>query len=264
MKPLKERIEEIKTNGYQLDFATVFNHAFENYKKIALYAGLVLFVFLIFMVFSAAIFMAAFFDIEKLTDYLKPENLNPENFSLNFMLLYIMALVLITALFAPFNAGFLKMADCAEKDMEFNVSTIFEYYKTPYFKEIFLSSFLITFVSSGFSILLDFYQTPILGSIISGILSFLTLLTIPLIVFGNLKSIDAIKSSILIVSKQPFIILALLIVSVIASMVGFIGFCLGVFFTIPFIYSMNYAIYNEIVGIDSESNLTEIDPNKIN
>ena len=45
----QNRIEEIKKNGYILDFAKVFNHAFENYKKIALYGGLVIFVFFFFL-----------------------------------------------------------------------------------------------------------------------------------------------------------------------------------------------------------------------
>jgi hypothetical protein len=36
----QDRIKEIVHNGYALDFADVFNKAFENYKKIALYAGL--------------------------------------------------------------------------------------------------------------------------------------------------------------------------------------------------------------------------------
>ena len=43
MTLIKDRIAEIKKNGYQLDFGTVFEHAFENYKKIALYAGLLFF-----------------------------------------------------------------------------------------------------------------------------------------------------------------------------------------------------------------------------
>jgi hypothetical protein len=49
--------------------------------------------------------------------------------------------------------------------------------------------------------------------------------------------------------------LGLLIVSGIASLVGFIGCCIGIFFTIPFMYSMYYAIYTSIVGIDSENEL---------
>ncbi|MEY2867986.1 MAG: hypothetical protein RIR01_386, partial [Bacteroidota bacterium] len=35
MKTNKERILELKTNGYKISFENVFNLAFENYKKIA-------------------------------------------------------------------------------------------------------------------------------------------------------------------------------------------------------------------------------------
>jgi hypothetical protein len=31
---------------------------------------------------------------------------------------------------------------------------------------------------------------------------------------------------------------------------GLILFCIGIFFTIPFMYSMDYAIYDSIIGVD--------------
>jgi len=70
----------------------------------------------------------------------------------------------------------------------------------------------------------------------------------PLIIFGKLTAIEAINASILTVSKQPLLILALAIVGYIATMVGFIGCCIGIFFTIPFMYSLYYALYAEIIG----------------
>jgi hypothetical protein len=44
----QDRIKEIVHNGYALDFADVFNKAFENYK--ALYAGLMIFVFMVILI----------------------------------------------------------------------------------------------------------------------------------------------------------------------------------------------------------------------
>jgi uncharacterized membrane protein len=142
------------------------------------------------------------------------------------------------------------MADCAEKGNEFHVSTIFEYYKFPYFKEIFLATFLITIMSSGLNVLLDYSGIKFVGTFIAIGISFLSFLTIPLIVFGNLKAIEAIKSSVLLVSKQPLLLFGLLIIGGIASMTGLILICIGVFFTIPFMYSMYYAIYDSIIGVD--------------
>lgn len=255
MKTTLEKIAEIKTNGYPLDFGNVFEHAFQNYKKIALYAGLMLIVFSILFGILAAIGLFLMVDIDTFGKDLKPEMFEPQNFSVSFLIKYIIGIVVFTALLSPFTAGFLKMADCGEKGNAFNVSTIFTYYKAPFFKEIVLATLLITIITSGSSIFLDYYGYKFLGLLISLPLSFLTFMTIPLIVFGKLNAFDAIKSSAILVMKQPFILLALVIVAFIASMVGLIGCCIGVIFTIPFMYSMHYCIYNAIIGIDPENEI---------
>ncbi|HEX9151897.1 MAG TPA: hypothetical protein VF842_07420, partial [Flavobacterium sp.] len=222
MKTTKEKIEEIKSNGYQLDFGNVFNHAFENYKKIAVYAGLMIFVFSVLigiLIVGALIFT---FGVSILNEK-SLENLKNENFSATFMVVYVVGAIVLSCLLSPFPAGLIKMAHCGEKDEEFHVSTILEYYKAPYFKELVISTVLISLLSSGLSSLIDYAGIKIVGSLIAMLVSFFTFLTIPLIIFGNLKAIEAIKSSAIIVSKQPLVLLGLIIVSAIASMVGLIG-----------------------------------------
>ena len=125
MKSIQEKIERIKTNGYDLNFGNVLEHAFENYKKIALYAGLMLLVFSV--LFVAVLFEIAisFFDMETIMESLKRGSFNPENLPKDFLLIYTGSVLLITILISPFQAGFLKMADCGEKGEEFHVSTIF-------------------------------------------------------------------------------------------------------------------------------------------
>ena len=55
MNQTLKRLLEIEKNGYQIDFGNVFNHAFENYKKIALYAGSVIVIFsILFVVFCSS------------------------------------------------------------------------------------------------------------------------------------------------------------------------------------------------------------------
>jgi len=258
MKLIKDRIEEIKINGYELDFGTVFESAFENYKKIALYAGLILLFFFIFLFILMMTGMISYIGIENMEAF--SEKLR--NFSelkekpLDIVLQINAVMILFSALLNPFMAGFLKMADCGEKDEEFHVSTMFSYYKSPYFSNIFIAVFIITLVNMSLSTLLEFAGFNLIGSLISLTISFITFLTIPFIIFGKLNSIDAIKSSILIVSKQPLVLLGLIIVSLIAAMIGIFGFCIGILFTMPFIYSMNYTIYKTIIGIDSKNELT--------
>jgi uncharacterized membrane protein len=252
MKTTKEKIEEIKTNGYQIDFGNVFNHAFENYKKIALYAGLMIFVFAILFGLITGGIVIFTFGVSALNEKML-ENIKTANFTGTYMAIYIAVSIILTCLINPFFAGLIKMAHCGEKDEEFHVSTVFEYYKNPYFKELVLSSLLITLSTTALSEIFRIGGFEIIGAIFNAVIIFFTFLTVPLIIFGDLKAIDAIKSSIIIVSKQPFVLLGLIIVSYIASLVGFIGCCIGIFFTLPFMYSMYYAIYTSIIGIDSEN-----------
>jgi hypothetical protein len=98
--------------------------------------------------------------------------------------------------------------------------------------------------------LLESFGIRFLGIIITYVIAIFTFLVIPLIIFGNLKAIEAIKGSCTIVAKQFFVILGLIIVSYIMALLGLIGFCIGIFFTLPFIYSMYYSIYKDSIGFD--------------
>jgi hypothetical protein len=51
------------------------------------------------------------------------------------------------------------------------------------------------------------------------------------------------------------VLLGLLVVGYIATMVGFIGCCIGFFFTLP-LSILYFAIYSEIIGFDPEDEIT--------
>lgn len=251
IKTAQDRILEIRKNGYTLEFENVFNHAFENYKKIALYGGLIIFVF--FVLLSILVFGAliTIFGGPAVVDFLKPENLNPQEFTLNTLLIFSGISVLISCLISPLTAALIKMAYCAERDEEFHISTMFEYYKTPYFKEIFIATFCVSIISSILSALINYIQIPAIGFVVTIIIELFTVLMIPLIIFGKLKAIEALEISILIVSKQPLVLLGLIVVGSVGTLVGLIGCCIGIFFTLPFLNSLYYAIYSEIIGFDA-------------
>jgi hypothetical protein len=262
MNQTLERIKDIEKNGYQIDFGNVFNHAFENYKKITLYAGLVLFIFtfiffvLLFMGFGAYL---ASLNIENLNNQLIKNIENNKNLDTT-MLSMVFSIVIISLLLTPFSAGFYKMSERADKDQEFNFSSMFAYYKTPYFFKIIFATILNAIISMLISttilsllpmLSINHYGIILLSNyIITFFVYLFTFLTIPLIVFGNLNTIDAIIHSVLLVIKQPFVLAGLLITSIIGALVGFMGCCVAIFFTLPFLYSMNFAIYSAIIGID--------------
>jgi hypothetical protein len=269
MNTIKERLNDIEKNGYQLDFGNVFNHAFENYKKIALYAGLVLFVFsfffLVFFTMSFGFYLKSL-NIDNLNNQLI-ENLEHQKSLETPMVLMVLSIIILSLLLTPFSAGFYKMSERADKHQEFKFSSMFAYYKTSYFFNIIVASILNALLSMLISTIMLSLLTLVninqFGFIllanysVSFFVYLFTFLTIPFIIFGNLKAIDAIKHSFLIVLKQPFVLAGLLILAVIGAAAGLMGCCIAVFFTLPFLYSMNYAIYSAIVGIDANEKIDE-------
>ena len=259
-KTMKVQIEEISSKGYQLDFGTVFENAFENYKKIALYAGLMLLVFSIIISILTIAGLISYVGIENMEGFgEKMKQISTSKvMPLDIAIPLNAGLLLFSGFISPFMSGFLKMADCGQKGEEFHVSTMFSYYKFHYFLNIFLSVIIIGLISTSVAMLLESAGLSFVGTVTSLLISFLTFLSIPLIVFGNLNATDAIKYSILLVSKQPLILLGLTIVAGIGSALGIFGLCIGIFFTLPFMYSMNYVIYKSIVGFDETSEIDEI------
>lgn len=248
MESNKDRIQELKKNGYPLSFETVFNLAFENYKKIVLYAGLLFLVCLFFFGIVSFIIIAFTIGIGNFQELIKPENLDPKKFSDQFLLIYFTSVTLFSCLISPFFAGFIKMAHCAEIDEEFHVSTVFEYYRFSYFKELFLATLIVSILNMGISSLLETTGIQILGIIASLAISLLSILTTPLIIFSDFKAVEAINTSFILVSKQPMLLLGLMLVTYLAVITGFFFFVIGFFFTLPFLYAMYYAIYRTIVG----------------
>ncbi len=252
----KQTLQELKANGYYIDFGTVFNNAFENYKKIALNAGLAILLVTILIVMLFGFLAVGIIGLAVSTDSLA--QFKVENMSMLWLAGYMFTLVILTALVSPLNAGLIKMAQSAFKGENFSVGTIFHYYQTVYFKELVMAALVIALFSTSFSVGLQWVGFPLLGMLMSFFVSTLTFLSIPLIIFGNLTAMEAIEGSIIVVSKQFFILLALLIVSTIFMLVGIFGFCIGLFFTLPFIYAMHYSIYSEILGDDAAEMPVEI------
>ena len=246
MQTTKDAIAAIKANGYELDFSTVFTKAFENYKKTALNAGVAM-LLLILLVGGLAVFaILGLYGLSTASDALS--GFDVKDMSVTWLFLYIGAMVFSGALIGPFYAGLMKMAQSAEKGENFSVATAFTYYQNKLFGEIFITVLIISLFSITFSIGLEWVGYQWLGLLLSLSLSFLTFLAIPLVIFGGLKPLEAIEGSMIVVSKEIFVILGLLIVSFLFMMLGIFAFCIGILFTMPFIYSMYYIIYAETIG----------------
>lgn len=258
----KTRLEEIKQRGYQLDFSTVFGNALEYYKKIALTAGVVLLLTGLFFAVFGAIVVGILVLILNI-DLNELQNLNPEDFEiinlpLQYIFIYLIGAIFFSALLSPVYAGIIKMAHSAYKNQEVSMGAAFEYYKKPYFKEIFVAAIIISFFSLMINLLFEFIDLKFVGALLSMVIALFTFLTIPFIIFGKLNATDAIQASFLVVSKQILLLIGLLICGYLFALIGIIACCIGIIFTLPFVYSLYFSIYNEIIGCENDDEINEI------
>lgn len=241
----------LETNNYTntIHFETVINNAFANYKKIALYAGLALFVFFFMLVLVATAVSV---------NIIGEENIN-EKSMLQFQKLimvkpylwyYTGFSIVLGSLLSPFMAGFYKMAEAAAKDISFGVGDLFSFYSSNYFFPLFGATFLLGLATNGLSLISDELNLSFIGILLVLAINFVTLLTIPLIIFGNYGAIASIKTSTLLIMKQPMVIFMLVFVAFIGVLLGLFGFCIGIIFTYPFFISIIYTIYNQITSSD--------------
>lgn len=270
MKSTTQKLEDIKKFGLKLDFGETLEMAFANYKKIIWISGAVVLVLAI--VCYALMFgvMISVFGLTSLADFteFQQQGGNIGLLVFNLLIGIIMALVI-----APLSAGILQMAHNAETFKEFSFATAFEHYKSEYVKDILLATFIVAFTTNVISFAAEMAFPTIdsegmmntgntwvkfLVVVISLLASFLTFFTVPLIIFGNLTAVEAIKGSFTIVFNRFWVIFFLLFVAGIYALLGLIACCIGICFTIPLIYSMQYLIYRTAVDIEEETELDKI------
>lgn len=252
---IKKRLDEINRNGLHLETGALIDQSFENYKKIALMGGLAFLILAIIITVFLVGGVSVFYGLEQyVQDF---SHLEQNGLSRNFIIISALVNTVIAAITAPFSAGIIKMSSNADNNREFSVGTAFEYYKSTKFIPVFTASLIIALTSALIGALLQLLNMNFVGTFVSMIISFLTCLTLPLLILGNLSVKDAIINSITLVNKAPLTIFLALIVAGIGAIIGIIAFCLGVFFTIPYIYCMHYTIYKNIFGSD-ENEIEEI------
>jgi hypothetical protein len=94
-------------------------------------------------------------------------------------ILIFSAFPLIRCLLSPFSGGLIKMAYCAERDEEFHVSTMFEYYSSLFHRTI-CCNFYLTNCNRWHT---KYIQIPILDVVVSVTIGLFTIMMIPLIIF---------------------------------------------------------------------------------
>lgn len=230
----------------KIDLGNTLNNAFEIFKKTFLISGLALSFLVTILMCLVFIGMEYFVGMEKAAVYLK--TFDPATLSWNGTLLYLVVILVVTLLIAPFSAGILKMMQDADTQKEISLSSLFYYINSPYYFSILGATLLLTLCNFAITTSIQhIVPSKMIESVISSglsiFLSIATLLTIPNIIFKDYSVIAAIKASLKITMPNFFTILLLLVIAIFIGYLGILAFCIGLFFTFPIYFAMQYSIF---------------------
>ena len=253
---MKNRIEQKLQNGYQLETGRLIDDSFALFKKNFLTAGLGIFILSLIMIVIYGGILAAFFGLSDFQSTL----LQFETLSMDpkFILGNTIVTTITTAIVAPITAGFIHLNYLTKFEKEYSTGTIFEFYSSKYFKDLFVAYAIIGFTTAVITAILTFIGLEFFNFIFQGAISCFTIFTIPLIIYGDQNYLNAISKSLTLFTKQPLAIILGLIVAGIGAMLGIVALCIGILFTLPFIYSMYFAIYDQAIGFEEKSEIEEI------
>lgn len=254
------RIDAIIKKGNSMEIGSVIDKSFETYKKTFLIGALATLLFIALVLLFYGFLIGILFGFGEFSEMLVNANITGNDPM--FFIGINAAVTVVSALIAPYTAGLIHINYLADHNKEFSFSNVFDFFNGLAFKEIFIAFLIIGFTNSVVSALSLIDMNNILLTIFVYILqitiSILTIYTIPLIIYSKLNAYDALSKSIALAKQKPFEILALFIIAGVGILIGFVGLCIGIFFTIPYIYSMYYAIYQQTVGFDDKSPIEEI------
>lgn len=255
----RDRIEEIKKNGYPLSFEIVFDDATRIFKGVALPTGVAFLLFGILYAIVVSLLAQNNIDTSRLSqngnfaDMVREIQLQMENQPLQQKITDAIVRLITGVLMVPMIAGGVGIARDFDTGKDASMGGMFRYFKGHSFSDLFVSALLLNLATIGIATaaeyLLEFsVGITVLLLLFNLCLSVLSLMIIPLIIFSGLGPIDAIRDSFAIVYQKFGTVFLLMIVVSILCMLGLLGCCIGVFFTLPLYCTFIYGLYKHSIG----------------
>jgi len=136
----------------------------------------------------------------------------------------------------PLSSGFFIFAKKLANDEEIELNNFFEGFNS--FGNLFVAYIIVSF----------FTMLGVIAFIIPGIyLAVALILVQPIITFSEIKPIDAVKYSRIIVTKHWFEFLIIGLFVAVLNIVGALLLGIGLLFTIPISFYIQYAIFEDII-----------------
>lgn len=159
--------------------------------------------------------------------------------STDFQVKFNLFILLINCILAPMSAGFYKIFS----DEKPSNRALFSFYNSVYTARILGYVVLLTAIKFFISLLTEAMGVPSVSISISVVISLLFTLTIPYIVLENQLLTQAMASSSRSITQRMFTALVVLFLAAMIAFLGVFFFVIGVIFTLPFFYSVNYWLY---------------------
>ena len=246
----------------KLDFGNVFNDAFEIYKKsfapMALAIAIVFAVFLVlYLAFFPLLFGLGFMEYFALAAE-DPGYVAAISQSPRYLLVMALFGLLMSAVIAPLTAGLINMCRNVKHNIPISTGQLFHYYKSKYLGNLLVASLIISLVSSVFSVTFQSIGMPVLVYIPTLLITTFTIVMIPLIIYKENNATDAIKNSFNAVGTNFMVVLGLVIVGFVCACVGAIACGIGIIFTFPFYFAIQYSIFAHLLGDETYHEIDEI------
>lgn len=261
---VRNKLEQIKREGYGLHLEAVLSNAFDIHKKSILPGFVATFIYMVVIIIVGLSMFETTYGMG-LSDFFEMIQRNPEamettmaNIPMTSMLISYLVSGLAGALIMPMLSGIYKVAFNTKYGGNGSVSDLFAYYKGSYFLNIFIYSFLFSVLVQLINLGLEKALPGIgslLGILVMILLSVTFIFTIPFIVFGNLNWIEALKASVAVTSKNWFFLFFILVISFIISFIGVIFCGVGFLFTMPFLYIATFVLYDTIIGFQGTEDI---------
>lgn len=256
---IHERIDLKISQGFQRSFENFFDQVWTVFKKVTLPTAGAIILMAIPAMIIYTIMMPFLLGIHSFSQYMEIVQEDPMYFqemqkSPVFLLKQSLFGLIVGIIFAPINAGFLKLCRDSDKTGETRFGTIFSFYKGKYLGPLMLVMVILTLVQNGLNIALSFI--PIAGSFIYLILLVLMYVMIvyvqPLIIFADASIGDAFSLSFKLAGKTFLPVLGYGLLFGLLTGLGVLACCIGVLFTAAFMPAFNYVLYKQTVGFPED------------
>jgi hypothetical protein len=258
---MKNKIDSKIQNGFTLDTGSLIDESIATFKKTFLISGVAMILLIIVFAIIYGTLFAVIYGFSDLTSTMT--QLQTSQSSVIGLLSTVVITTLTSAFFAPVTAGFIHANHLAKNNQEIGINVFFEFYKSKFFKNIFISYLILGFTTAILNAGLTLINLEVLSYIVQSIIGLISVFTLPLIIYGEQDFENAITKSIQLFFKQPLLIFVALLLAVIGMLLGLFALCIGIIFTFPYYYSMIYAIYNQAIGFEEKSVIDEIGKEEI-